>query len=489
MQRYLAFDLGAESGRAMLGTLSADRLSIEELHRFPNTPVRVFEALYWDVLRLWHEIQRGLAIAGRERKFSLAGIGIDTWGVDFALLGADGELAGNPRHYRDARTHGVPEKVFAIVPREEVFAQTGIQFMQINSLYQFYALKLAGSPALACARTLLFTPDLLNYWLTGVARSELTIASTSQFCNPRTRTWAIDLLERLGLPTRILPEIVEPGTLLGPLLACVAEPAGLDAVPVYATGCHDTASAVAAVPAEGRDWCYISSGTWSLMGAELDEPIVNERALAENLTNEIGAAGKIRFLKNIAGLWLLQECRRAWAKEGTDYGYDELTHLALETEPLRSLVNPNSPRLARPEEMPRKIREECEAQGEPIPTTPGQVTRCILESLALTYRVTFEQLQQLTGRTLKRLHIVGGGSQSNLLNQAAADAIGCTVIAGPVEATAIGNLLVQAIALKDIPSLAALRRTVRDSFPVTTYLPRDRQAWEAAFDRYSRLAK
>src|ERR1039458_7492006 len=299
MRHYLAFDLGAESGRATLGTLDGGRLTVEELHRFANTPVRAFDALYWDTLRLWHEIQRGLAIAGRERKLRLDGIGIDTWGVDFALLGADGALADNPRHYRDARTNGVMEKVFDTVPRAEVFAQTGIQFMQINSLYQFYALKLAGSPALKAARTLLFMPDLLNHWLTGVARAEL--------------------------PTDILPEIVAPGTLLGPLLDSVAEAAGLGAVPVYATGCHDTASAVAAVPAEGANWCYISSGTWSLMGAEWDEPVINERVLAENLTNEIGAAGKVRFLKNIAGLWLLQECRRAWALEGAsrEYTYDE----------------------------------------------------------------------------------------------------------------------------------------------------------------------
>src|ERR1017187_2986432 len=323
MRHYLAFDLGAESGRAMLGTLDDGRLAVEELHRFANTPVRVFDALYWDTLRLWHEIQRGLAIAGRERKLQLDGIGIDTWGVDFALLGADGALADNPRHYRDARTNGVMEKVFSVVPRAEVFAQTGIQFMQINSLYQFYALKLAGSPALKAAHTLLFMPDLLNYWLTGVARAELTIASTSQFYDPRKKTWARDLLERLGLPSGILPEIVAPGTRLGPLLDSVAEAAGLGAVPVYATGCHDTASAVAAVPAEGTNWCYISSGTWSLMGAELDEPVINERVLAENLTNEIGAAGKVRFLKNIAGPWLLQECRRAWGLEGADRAGDQ----------------------------------------------------------------------------------------------------------------------------------------------------------------------
>jgi rhamnulokinase len=482
MQRYLAFDLGAESGRAMLGTLSADRLSIEELHRFPNTPVRVSESLYWDVLRLWHEIQRGLAIAGRERKLSLSGIGVDTWGVDFALLGADGELAGNPHHYRDPRTHGIPEIVFAIVPRREVFAQTGIQFMPINSLYQFYALKLAGSPALACARTLLFTPDLLNYWLTGVARSELTIASTSQFCNPRTRTWAIDLLERLGLPTHILPEIIEPGTRLGSLLASVAEPAGLGAVPVYATGCHDTASAVAAVPAEGRDWCYISSGTWSLMGAELDAPIINERALDENLTNEIGAGGKIRFLKNIAGLWLLQECRRAWALDGTEYSYDELVRLAAEAKPFSAILNPDA--FLEPGGMPSKIAEHCRASGQAPPETPAEFTRAILESLAFRYRQVLESLESLAGRRFDVIHIVGGGSRNALLNQFVADSTGRTVVAGPGEATAIGNVLIQAMGAGELAGLAEARALVRRSFPLETYEPKAGAAWEEAYGRF-----
>jgi rhamnulokinase len=469
MRHYLAFDLGAESGRAMLGTLDAGRLAVEELHRFANTPVRVFDALYWDTLRLWHDIQRGLAIAGRERQLQLDGIGIDTWGVDFALLGADGALADNPRHYRDARTNGVMEKVFDTVPRAEVFAQTGIQFMQINSLYQFYALKLAGSPALAAARTLLFMPDLLNYWLTGVARAELTIASTSQFYDPRKKTWARDLLERLGLPTHILPEIVAPGTRLGPLLDSVAQAAGLGAVPVYATGCHDTASAVAAVPAEGANWCYISSGTWSLMGAELDEPIVNERVLAQNLTNEIGAAGKVRFLKNIAGLWLLQECRRAWALEGAcpEYSYDELVRLAGEAGPARAIIDPDA--FLEPGDMPRKIAEHCRARGQTPPETPGEFTRTILESLAERYRQVLESLEALAGRRFDAIHIVGGGSRNALLNQLVADATGRTVIAGPSEATAIGNVLIQAIGAGELSGLQEARAVVRRSFGVEVY--------------------
>jgi len=482
MSHYLAFDLGAESGRALLGTLDAGKLAVEELHRFPNTPVRVFDALYWDTLRLWHEIQRGLAVAGRERRLSLDGIGIDTWGVDFALLGADGALADNPRHYRDARTNGVMEKVFAIVPRAEVFAQTGIQFMQLNSLYQLYALKLAGSPALAAARTLLFMPDLLNYWLTGVARAEVTIASTSQFYDPRKKRWATDLLKRLGLPTHILPEMVAPGTRLGPLLDSVAEAAGLSAVPVYATGCHDTASAVAAVPAGGGSWCYISSGTWSLMGAELDEPIINEQVLAQNLTNEIGAAGKVRFLKNIAGLWLLQECRRAWALGGTEYTYDELVRLAAGARPFSAIINPDA--FLEPGDMPRKIAEHCRACGQAAPETAGEFTRTILESLALRYRQVLESLESLAGRRFDVIHIVGGGSRNTLLNQFVADATGQLVIAGPGEATAIGNILIQAMGAGKLAGLGEARGLVRRSFPVETYTPKGGPGWEEAYGRY-----
>jgi rhamnulokinase len=452
-----------------LGTLDGGLLKIEELHRFANTPVRVFDALYWDTLRLWHEIQRGLAIAGRERKLRLDGIGIDTWGVDFALLGRDGALADNPRHYRDARTNGVMEKVFEKVPRAEVFAETGIQFMQINSLYQFYALKLAGSPALEAARTLLFMPDLLNYWLTGVARAEVTIASTSQFYNPRQKAWARDMLERLGLPTGILPEIVTPGTRLGPLLDSVAQAAGLDAVPVYATGCHDTASAVAAVPAEGANWCYISSGTWSLMGAELDEPVIDERVLAENLTNEIGAAGKVRFLKNIAGLWLLQECRRAWALEGAEYTYEELVRLAGEAAPARAPIDVDA--FLEPGGMPRKITEHCLSRDLPPPETPGQFTRTILESLAERYRQVLEKLEALAGRRCDVIHIVGGGSRNALLNRLVAKATGRTVIAGPSEATAIGNVLIQAIGAGELSGLEEARAVVRRSFGVEEYRP------------------
>jgi rhamnulokinase len=470
MNRFLAIDLGAESGRAILGTLDAGKLTLEELHRFPNTPVRLPTGLYWDALRLFHEIRQSLSICGRERKITLDGIGVDTWGVDFALLGADGALFDNPRHYRDSRNNGMLEKTFAVVPREEIFAETGIQFMQINSLYQLYAMKLGASPVIKCARRLLFMPDLFNYWLTGEQRAEVSIASTSQFYNPVKRQWATGILKRLGLPESALPEIVPSGTRLGTLLPEIAESAGLSGdVPVYATAGHDTASAVAAVPAEGDDWCYISSGTWSLMGVELDEPVIDNRSLELNFTNEVGTGGKIRLLKNIAGLWVLQECRRAWALAGREYSYEELCKLAAAADSAKVLIDPDA--FQEPGRMPERISQYCAAQGHNAPHGAGGIARLILESLAATYRRVLDNLETLTGRRINRVHIVGGGSRNQLLNQLAANAMGRTVVAGPTEATAAGNILVQAMGAGMISGPSEAREIVRRSFPLQTFEP------------------
>jgi rhamnulokinase len=476
MSEYLAFDLGAESGRAILGTLENGRLALEELHRFPNTPVRVFSSLYWDTLRLWHEIQQGLGVAMRDRKLQLAGIGVDTWGVDYGLIGADGMLVDNPRHYRDARTNGMMEKLFAVVPRDEVFRQTGIQFMQLNTLYQFYAMKVAASPALETARTMLFMPDLFNYWLTGAAKAELTIASTSQFFNTREKRWAAELLDALGLPKAIMPEVVEPGTKLG-------EHHG---VPVYATAGHDTASAVAAVPAQGNGWCYISSGTWSLMGVEVDEPVINEKSLALNFTNELGAAGKVRLLKNIAGLWLLQECRRAWAEQGIEYSYDQLTQMAADAKPFRAVLDPDA--FLEPGGMPSKIAAHCRARGGGVPETHGEFARTILEGLGLRYRQVLESLEALIGKRLDVIHIVGGGSRNQVLNQFVADSTGRKVVAGPAEATAIGNILVQAMAAGEIRNIGEAREVVRNSFALQVIEPREQSGWAVAYERYCQVA-
>jgi len=485
MRHYLAFDLGAESGRAMLGTITDRLLAIEELHRFPNTPVRLPTGLYWDTLRLFQEIQQGLRVAGRERKLALEGIGIDTWGVDFALLGRDGALVDNPRHYRDARNNGMLERTFAVVPREQIFAHTGIQFMQLNTLYQLHALKLAGSPALEVAHTLLMMPDLFNYWLTGVARAELTDASTTQFYNPLKKRWATELFDCLGLPASILPEIVQPGVRLGPVLRWVAEDAGIGPAPVYATCCHDTASAVAAVPAEGDDWCYISSGTWSLMGVELDTPVINQASLELNFTNEIGAAGSVRFLKNIAGMWLLQECRRAWAAAGQEYTYDELARLASAAPAFTAVIDPD--RFLEPGRMPEKIAGFCRQTGQPVPDAPGGTCRAIFESLALRYRQVLESLESVLGRRLARIHIVGGGSRNQALNQFAADATGRPVIAGPAEATAAGNLAIQAVGSGLFSGLAEARQLIRRSFPVTTFEPKPQADWDRAYEKFRKL--
>jgi rhamnulokinase len=487
-KHYIACDLGAESGRVMLGTLENGKLGLQEIHRFSNGAARIMGSYRWDTLRIFEELKHGLRKVA-ERGIAAGSLSVDSWGVDYVWTrGSEPQLA-LPHNYRDPRTEKTYEAALRKPGAERIFEETGIQFMSLNTLYQFIADLEEMPEILAVAERFLLIGDYFNYLFSGRGVAEESLASTTQVYDPRKRAWARGLIEIFGFDERLFPEIVPSGTILGPLLEEIAEETGLRGAQVVATCSHDTGAAVAAVPAEGDDWAYLSSGTWSLIGVELPGPLINEAVRQANFTNEAGHGGTTRFLKNISGLWLLQECRRAWAKEGTEYGYEELTHLALETEPLRSLVNPNSPKLGRPEQMPRKVQEECEARGEPVPTTPGQIVRCILESLALTYRVAFEQLRELTGRPLTRLHIVGGGSQSKLLNQAAADAIGCTVIAGPVEATAIGNLLVQAIALKDIESLAALRRTVRDSFPVTTYKPNDRQAWETAFDRFHRLSK
>jgi rhamnulokinase len=467
MSNYLAIDLGAESGRVILGSLSGERLALEELHRFPNQPVRLPNGLYWDSFRLHHETVEGLSIAGRNRKLRVEGIGVDTWGVDFGLLAKDGGLIDCPRHYRDERNLGVPERLFTVVPRAEVFGYTGIQIMAINSLYQLYAMKLGDSPALGAAERLLFMPDLFSYWLTGVERAEVTIASTSQFYNPRTRRFASELLDRLGIPTKILPELIEPGTRLGTLLPRLAESTGLGAVPFYATAGHDTASAVAAVPAEGDDWCYISSGTWSLMGVELPHPVINEECAALNFTNEAGVAGRTRLLKNIAGLWVLQECRRAWAEKGESFSYAELAEMAEQAPSIGTIIDPDD--FLQPGGMPARIEEWCRVRAVRAPQTKGETCRLILESLAHRYLEVLRGLESLIGRKIRTIHIVGGGSRNRLLNRLVAQATGCTVIAGPVEATAAGNVLVQAIGAGEVRDLEHARAIVRQSFEIERF--------------------
>lgn len=484
---FLALDLGAESGRAMLGQFDGERLRLSELHRFSNAPVRLPDGLHWDVLRLWTEIKRGLALAAQEHGADLAGVGLDTWGVDFGLLDRDGALISNPYHYRDSRTDGMLDEAFRRVPRAEIFQQTGVQFMQVNSLYQLLAMVVGRSPALEIAETFLTMPDLFNYWLTGRKVCEFSIATTTQCYDPRKDDWARPLLERLGIPTHIFPEIVPPGTILGELLPAVADEVGLGSLPVIAPACHDTGCAVAAVPAEGVDFVYISSGTWSLMGAELPEPVINEQSLAFDLTNEGGVGGTFRFLKNITGLWLVQECRRTWARQGEEISYDDLSQMAAQADPFQSVIDPDYSEFLKPGDMPARIRAFCQMTDQPVPQNKGAVIRCALESLALKYRWVLERLEEILGRRLEPIHIVGGGTQNRLLNQFTANATGRRVIIGPIEATAAGNVITQAMALGEIASLEEARRVVRNSFDLVAYEPADESGWEEAYGRFRAL--
>lgn len=484
---FLAFDLGAASGRAMLGGFDGERLRLSEVHRFPNGPVRLPDGLHWDVLRLWSEIKEGLTLAAQERGVELAGVGLDTWGVDFGLLDRDGALISNPYHYRDRRTDGMLEEAFRRVPREEIFERTGIQFMQINSLYQLLSMAVDGSPLLDVAETFLTMPDLFNYWLTGRRVCEFSIATTTQCYDPRQDNWATSLLGRLDIPTHIFPEIVPPGTVLGDLSASVAEETGVGGPPVIAPACHDTGCAVAAVPAEAERFVYISSGTWSLMGAELRQAAIDEESLAAGFTNEGGVGGTFRFLKNITGLWLVQECRRAWARQGEEFSYDDLTEMATQAEPFRSIVDPDDDAFLRPGDMPSRIRAFCERTGQPAPREKGAVIRCALEGLALKYRRVLGQLEGILDRRLSPVHIVGGGTQNELLNRFTADATGRRVVTGPVEATAAGNVIAQAMALGHIGSLEEGRRVVRNSFDLATYEPNGGPGWDEAYDRFLSL--
>jgi rhamnulokinase len=478
----LAFDLGAESGRAMLGRFDGARLALSEIHRFANVPVSLPDGLHWDVLRLWAEIKQGMALAARDYGANLAGLGLDTWGVDFSLLDRDGRLVANPYHYRDSRTDGMIEEAFRRVPRAEIFEQTGIQVMPINSLYQLLSMVVNRSPALEAARTFLTIPDLFNYWLTGRMVCEFSNATTTQCYDPRRRDWARPLLDGLGIPTAIFPAIVPSGTVLGRLLPSVAEETGLGDLPVVAPACHDTGSAVAAVPAAGPGFAWISSGTWSVMGAELPAPVIDTQSLAFNITNEGGVCGTFRFSKNVMGLWLVQECRRTWARQGEEYSYDDLTRMAAQAAPFQAVVDPDYGEFLRPGDMPARVHAYCQATGQAAPESKEAIIRCLLEGIALKYRWVLERLEEIVGRRLDPIHIVGGGTRNRLLSQFTADATGRRVVTGPAEATAAGNVMVQAMALGHVASLDEARAVVRDSFDVQTFEPTgDRSGWEEAY--------
>jgi len=481
---HLAVDLGAESGRVISGSFADNRLQLKEIHRFQTGGVRLGEHLHWDFLNLWREIKRGLHLA----ETSVRSIGLDTWGVDFGLLDAQDTLIGNPHHYRDSRTDGMMDAVFEIVPRDEVYGKTGIQFMQLNTLYQLFAMVKGKSSALASAERLLNMPDLFNFFLTGEKANEFTISSTTQCYNPTQKNWDFETLNKLGIPTKIFGEIVAPGTLLGKLRPSLAQEIGYSTSVISSAG-HDTACAIAAVPATGDDYIYLSSGTWSLMGVLLNQPIISAESMAADMTNEGGFDGKIRFLKNIVGLWLVQECRRQWKREGQEYSYDDLTQMAEKAPPFASLVVPGNSRFLAPKNMQHEIQAFCQETGQVVPKSKGAIIRTVLESLALEYRSVADQIESLTGKEYPVIHIIGGGTQNKLLNQFAANATGKSVVAGPIEATAIGNILIQAISMGEISSLAEGRAILKNSFDVESYTPKETSSWDEAYYRYKELKK
>ena len=483
---YLALDLGAESGRAIAGTFDGERLSLREVHRFPNVPVRRGENVHWDLPALFDEVKRGIATAATLFKDELVSVGVDTWGVDYGLLDEDGGLMGLPHQYRDSRTAGIQDSVMERLGKDFLYEQTGIQLMEMNTLYQL----LAEPPErLAQASNLLFIPDLINYWLTGVVSTERTFASTSQLYDVRKRDWAYPLLDAVELPSHILGDIRDAGESLGPLPSEVVEETGASGVEAVLPGTHDTASAVAAVPAGDGTWAFLSSGTWSLLGIETLGPVMNERAKAFELGNEVGVLGTMRPLKNISGLWLVQQCRATWEAKDIRHSYAELTRMAEASSPFTAMINPDSPTFTPAGDMPARIAGFCARTGEKPPSTPGEFVRTVLESLALRYRMALEAIEGIVDSRMDTLHIVGGGGQNLLLNQFTANAVGRPVVVGPVEATAAGNILMQMVASGEIASLAEGREIIRRSFELTMYVPEDSDEWDEAFDRFKGVSR
>ncbi|ULL14014.1 rhamnulokinase [Paenibacillus sp. H1-7] len=486
MGNIIAFDLGASSGRAMLGRLVDGKIEITELHRFSNDPVQVGNRLHWDILRLYHEIKQGLLIT-KNKGIEVASIGIDSWAVDFGFIGPNGELIGNPYHYRDRHTEDMMEKLFAELPAGEIFARTGIQFLQFNTIFQLYALKQANSPWLQEGNRLLMIPDLLRYFLTGQMHNEFSNATTTQLFNPVEGNWDRELLHKLGFPESWFGEVLQPGSPAGVLQESVCEELGIPSIPVYAVAEHDTGSAVAAVPALDRSFAYLSCGTWSLMGTEVQEPVINDMAQKLNFTNEGGVEGTYRLLKNIMGLWILQESRRVWEKAGKSYSFPELVKLAEAAKPFGAFIDPDHPMFLAPGDMPARIAQYCQETGQQAPESDGEIVRCILESLALKYRFVLEMTERLSNQQFNGLHMVGGGINNTLLCQWSANAIGKPVWAGPSEGSAIGNMAVQWIAQGVFSDIWEARRVIRDSFPVIEYRPEAQEQWSQAYDRFVKL--
>lgn len=484
-KRVLAFDFGASSGRAIIGCFDGDKITLEEVHRFSNDPVSVGGTVYWDVLRLFYEIKQGIIKAKIAGGFD--SIGIDTWGVDFGLIDSEGKLMENPVHYRDARTVGLVDEAFKTMPKEKLYGITGIQFMELNTLFQLISLKKYRPWMLERADKMLFMPDLFGYMLTGKMCAEYSIASTSQLIDLDKRTWSKEILDAFGIKESVFAPLVQPGTVLGELSKEVCEECGVDPVPVISVCGHDTQSAITSVPCEDGDFAFLSSGTWSLFGTELDKPIVNETSMNINITNEGGFDGSTGFLKNIIGLWLIQESRRQWKREGKEYSYADLEKLALAAEPFKCFIDPDAPEFVPHGNIPERVREFCRKTGQYVPETVGEIMRCIYESLAMKYRLTFEKLRECTERDYPVIHVIGGGTKDGLLCQMTANSCDRTVKAGPIEATVMGNVAVQLMSDGSVKNIGQARKIVADSSKLKTFEPKDTDKWAGAYEDFLKV--
>lgn len=484
-KRVLAFDFGASSGRAIIGCFDGDKITLEEVHRFSNDPVSVGGTVYWDVLRLFYEIKQGIIKAKIAGGFD--SIGIDTWGVDFGLIDSEGKLMENPVHYRDARTAGLVDEAFKTMPKEKLYGITGIQFMELNTLFQLISLKKYRPWMLERADKMLFMPDLFGYMLTGKMCAEYSIASTSQLIDLDKRTWSKEILDAFGIKESVFAPLVQPGTVLGELSKEVCEECGVDPVPVISVCGHDTQSAITSVPCEDGDFAFLSSGTWSLFGTELDNPIVNETSMNINITNEGGFDGSTGFLKNIIGLWLIQESRRQWKREGKEYSYADLEKLALAAEPFKCFIDPDAPEFVPHGNIPERVREFCRKTGQYVPETVGEIMRCIYESLAMKYRLTFEKLRECTERDYPVIHVIGGGTKDGLLCQMTANSCDRTVKAGPIEATVMGNVAVQLMSDGSVENIGQARKIVAESSELKTFEPKDTDKWAEAYEDFLKI--
>ncbi len=484
-KRVLAFDFGASSGRAIIGCFDGEKITLEEVHRFSNDPVSVGGTVYWDVLRLFYEIKQGIVKAKITGGFD--SIGIDTWGVDFGLIDSEGKLMENPVHYRDARTVGLVDEAFKTMPKEKLYGITGIQFMELNTLFQLISLKKYRPWMLERADKMLFMPDLFGYMLTGKMCAEYSIASTSQLIDLDKRTWSKDILDAFGIKESIFAPLVQPGTVLGELSKEICEECGVDPVPVISVCGHDTQSAITSVPCENGDFAFLSSGTWSLFGTELDNPIVNETSMNINITNEGGFDGSTGFLKNIIGLWLIQESRRQWKREGKEYSYADLEKLALAAEPFKCFIDPDAPEFVPHGNIPERVREFCRKTNQYVPETVGEIMRCIYESLAMKYRLTFEKLRECTERDYPVIHVIGGGTKDGLLCQMTASSCDRTVKAGPIEATVMGNVAVQLMSDGSVENIGQARKIVAASSELKTFEPKDTDKWAKAYEDFLKV--